>query len=80
MDRQDDTMSQPAGERAVIGDDSVAHYLQAIEEADPAAIPEPAAALAELLAARLEGTDAPESRRILESFAATSDPPSVEAP
>lgn len=73
-------MSQPAGERAVIGDDSVARYLQAIEAADPAVIPEPAAALAELLAARLEGTDAPEARRILESFAAAGEPPSGENP
>ena len=78
MDPRGDTSAQPAGERGVMSDDSVARYLQAIEGADPAEIPEPAAALAELLSARLEGTDAPEARRILESFAAAGDPPSGE--
>ena len=58
----------------------MARYLQAIEEADPAVIPEPATALAELLAARLEGSDAPEARRILESFAPASDPAPGEEP
>lgn len=63
-----------------MSDDSVARYLQAMEGADPAVIPEPASALAELLAARLEGSDAPEARRVLESFDSTGDPPSGEDP
>ena len=78
MDRQGGTTSQPAGERGAVTDESVGRYLQAIEGADPAETPEPAAALAELLAARLEGSDAPEARRILESLAPTTDAPSGE--
>ena len=78
MNRHSDATSQPAGERGVVTDESVAHYLRAIERADPAEMPGPAAALAELLAARLEGTDAPEARRALELFAPTGDGPSGE--
>lgn len=78
MDRDRDTTSPPTGEPGVTTDASVARYLEAIERSDPAETPEPAAALAALLAARLEGTDAPEARRILESFAPTTDAPSSE--
>lgn len=80
MDRYGDATSQAPRERGVISDEAVARYLEAIEGADPAETPEPAAALAELLAARLEGTDAPEARRILESFAPTIEAPSDEDP
>ena len=80
MDRPSDATPQPAGEREVTADASVARYLEALERSDPAETPEPAAALAELLAARLDGTDAPEARRILESFAPTTDTPSSEDP
>ena len=80
MDRHADATSHPAGEQRVISDESVARYLQAIESADPAETPEPAAALAELLAARLDGTDAPEARRILEAFAPAPAAPSGEDP
>ena len=80
MDRHGDATSQPAGAQGVITDESVAHYLHAIESADPAETPEPAAALAELLAARLEGTDAPGARRVLDSFAPTPEAPSREVP
>lgn len=80
MDRHRDSTPHPAGEQEVVSDQAVAHYLRAIERADPAETPEPAAALAELLAARLEGSAAPEALRILESFAPTGDTPSGEAP
>ena len=62
-------------------DETIAHYLRAIEQADAADTPAPAAALAELLAARLEGTDAPAARETLESFAPTAEPsPSEGSP
>ena len=44
-------------------------YLEAVERCDPADAAEPAAALAELLAARLEGRDHPEARRVLDELA-----------
>lgn len=44
-------------------------YLDAVEGCDPADAAEPAAALAELLAARLEGRDHPEARRVLDELA-----------
>jgi len=78
MEQHGDATPRPGGERGVVTDESVSRYLQAVERADPAETPEPAAALAELLAARLEGTDAPRARRILESFAPTATVPSGE--
>ena len=49
-------------------DETIVSYLRAIEQGDAADAPAPAAALAELLAARLEGTDAPAARKVLESL------------
>lgn len=43
-------------------------YLEAVERCDPADAAEPAAALAELLAARLEGRDHPEARGVLDEL------------
>lgn len=80
MEQRGDATPQPGGELAVVTDESVARYLEAIERADPAETPEPAAALAELLAARLEGTDASRARRILESFVPTAASPPGEDP
>lgn len=50
-------------------DEGFEAYLEAVERCDPAEAAEPAAALAELLAARLEGRDHPEARRVLDELA-----------
>ena len=55
-------------------DEVFTSYLDAVEQGDAADAPEPAAALAELLAARLEGRRAPAAREALESFASLEDP------
>ena len=55
-------------------DEQIAGYLHAIEQADAADVTAPAAALAELLAARLEGREAPEAIAALESFVSDTGP------
>ena len=61
-------------EPGVISDETVYRYAAAIEKADPADVAAPASALADLLAARLEGTDAPAARAVLEAFAPAPHP------
>ena len=59
--------STPADE--VLTEEAVERYLDAIVQADAVEVAAPAAALAELLAARLEHRAAPEASELLESFA-----------
>ena len=59
-------------------DEAISSYLMAIEQGDAADSPAPAAALAELLAARLEGRDAPEAREVLESLTPPDDQSAME--
>ena len=80
MDRQDGTASSSVSDGDGTNDESIASYLAALERGDAADAPAPAAALAELLAARLEGTEAPEAREVLESLAPVDDQPRGEGP
>lgn len=52
-----------------LAEEEVDRYLDALIQADAMDIVVPAAALAELLAARLEHRSSPEARALLESFA-----------
>ena len=69
----------PAGGGAT--DEDLERYLRDLEQTDAEDAPERAAALAELLAARLEGADDPEARAVLDPPAPTEgrlgpeDPP-----
>lgn len=56
----------PAGGGAT--DEDLDRYLRALEQTEAEDAPGPAAALAELLAARLEGADDPGARAVLESL------------
>lgn len=58
-----------APEDAILTDEAVERYLNAISLADAVDVAAPAAALAELLDARLAHRSAPEARELLESFA-----------
>lgn len=70
MDRPGDTPAPAAGGAT---DEDLERYLSDLEQTDAEDAPERAAALAELLAARLEGADDPEARAVL-------DPPGPEDP
>ncbi len=58
-------------------DTTIESYVRAVEGLDASRIAGPAAALAELLEARLANTDAPEARQLLEDLVADSgrEPP-----
>ena len=65
-------------EDEVLTEEAVERYLDAIMHGDAADVAAPAAALAELLAARLEHRAAPEARALLESFAPATEDNLVE--
>lgn len=75
MDRPGDTPA-PSGGGAT--DEDLDRYLRALEQTDAEDAPEPAAALAELLAARLEGADDPEARAVLDPPDPPADRPGPE--
>ena len=58
-------------------DSTIESYVRAVEGLDASRVAGPAAALAELLEARLGNTDAPEARRLLDDLVAASgrEPP-----
>lgn len=75
MDRPGDTPAPAAGGAT---DEDLERYLRELEQTDAEDAPERAAALAELLAARLEGADDPEARAVLdppEARPGPEDPP-----
>ena len=67
-------------EDEVLTEEAAERYLEAIMQADAVDVAAPAAALAELLAARLEHRAAPEGRETLESFATNAADTRVEEP
>lgn len=58
-------------------DSTIESYVRAVEGLDASRVAGPAAALADLLEARLGGTDAPEARRLLDDLVVDSgrEPP-----
>jgi len=74
MDRPGDTPAPSGGAT----DEDLDRYLRALEQTDAEDAPEPAAALAELLAARLEGADDPEARAVLDPPDPPADQPGPE--
>lgn len=69
-----------AGEYEVLTEEEFSRYLDAMKEADTVDTPDLANALAELLAARLDGRDAPDARTVLESFADSGNDTPREGP
>ena len=67
-------------EDEVLTEEEAERYLDAIMQADAVDVAAPAAALAELLAARLEHRAAPEAREALESFSSSAADTRVEEP
>ena len=68
MNPQNETSRRTGGEGDGVAEEALASYLAAIEQGDAADAPAPAAALAELLAARLDGTGAPAAQELLDSL------------
>jgi hypothetical protein len=64
--------AHPASEDAPPTDAAIESYVRAVEGLDASRVAGPAAALAELLEARLAGTDAPQVREMLDSLVADS--------
>ena len=75
MNPQDETSRRTGGEGDGVAEEPLASYLAAIEQGDAADAPAPAAALAELLAARLDGTRAPAAQELLDSLVRAADGP-----
>lgn len=61
-----------ASEDTLPTDAAIESYVRAVEGSDASRVAGPAAALAELLEARLGGTDAPEAREVLDDLVAES--------
>ena len=68
MNPQHETSRRTGSEGDGVTEEALASYLAAIEQGDAADAPAPAAALAELLAARLDGTGAPAAQEVLDSL------------
>lgn len=77
MDRPGEPPAPAAGGAT---DEDLERYLRDLEQTDAEDAPERAAALAELLAARLEGADDPEARAVLDRPAPPEARPGPEDP
>ena len=66
--------THPASENNPPVDTAIDSYVRALEELDASLVAGPAAALAELLEARLGGADAPQARQVLDDLVAGSGP------
>lgn len=62
----------PESEDKAPTDTTIESYVRAVERLDASRVAGPAAALAELLEARLGGADAPQARRLLDDLVAGS--------
>lgn len=69
--------THPGSEDQLPFDSTIESYVRAVEGLDASRVAGPAAALAELLEARLGNNDAPEARRLLDDLVAGSgrEPP-----
>ena len=65
--------THPGSEDKPPTDTTIESYVRAIEGLDAGRVAGPAAALAELLEARLGGTEAPQARQVLDDLVAGSD-------
>ena len=72
MSRAREHPAGPGPEDQPPTDTTIESYVRAVEGLDADRLSGPAAALAELLEARLGGADAPEARRILDDLLAGS--------
>lgn len=64
--------AHPESEEELPADSTIETYVRAVEGLDAGRVAGPAAALAELLEARLAGADAPQARRLLDDLLADS--------
>lgn len=64
--------ARPESDDKPPADTTIESYVRAVEGLDAGRVAGPAAALAELLEARLAGTDAPAARRLLDDLLADS--------
>ena len=64
--------THPGPEEQPPTDSTIEYYVRAVEGLDAGRVAGPAAALAELLEARLAGADAPQARRVLDELLADS--------
>lgn len=64
--------AHPASEDMPPTDAAIESYVRAVEGLDASRVAGPAVALAELLEARLAGTDAPQAREMLDNLVADS--------
>ena len=70
MNQARERPTHPASEDKPPVDAAIDSYVRAVEGLDASRVAGPAAALAELLEARLEGADAPQARQVLDDLLA----------
>ena len=80
MNEAHDLPGDARPEEAVHRDAGIEAYVSAVEEMDVGEVTGAAAALADLLEARLEGADAPDARRVLDDLVSASPDDSGSPP
>ncbi len=73
MSQPHERSTHPGAEYKPPTDTTIESYVRAVEGLDAGRVAGPAAALAELLEARLGGAEAPQARQVLDDLVADSD-------